>query len=218
MVQKITSWSYSRLAAYKECPFKAKCKFIDKLPEPPSPAMDRGNKIHKLAENYTKGIITKLPTELKLFKNQFKLLKASDPMVEETWAFTNKWQETRWNDWNNCWVRIKTDAAFLDEETLTVIDHKTGKKRDSYGEQLSLYGLGGMLKFPHIKEVKTQLWFLDSGETEECTYKASEMKKLLASWNDKVKKMLTDSKFKPTPNNNCRFCPFRSSEGGPCKH
>src|SRR3990167_2871281 len=129
-VKKITSWSYSRYSKYTECPAAAKYKFIDKLAEPGSEAMERGNVIHKMAEDYTKGATKKLPQELARFKDEFAELKKSKPMIEETWAFTKEWAETVWNDWNGVWLRIKTDAACLDDDTLYVIDHKTGKKRD----------------------------------------------------------------------------------------
>lgn len=218
MVKQLTSWSYSRYSCYNECPAKAKYKFIDKLPEPPAPAMERGDKIHKMAEAYTKGWESRLPAELKLFKDQFKELKASKPIVEETWAFTKDWNQTTWNDWNNCAVRIKVDAACLDEDTLYVIDHKTGKKRDGYEEQLSLYALGGMLKFPHVVKVETQLWYLDSGDQVEMSYSVGDMKKLQTGWDKKVKPLLSDTKFNPRPSNACRFCTFSKSKGGPCKY
>ena len=145
-VQKITSWSYSRYAQYDKCPAAAKYKFIDKLPEPPAPAMERGNVIHKLAENYTQGKIRKFPPELTAFKEQFTELKKSKPQLEQTWAFKVDWNETVWNDWQGCWLRVKTDASCLDGTTLYVIDHKTGKFRDGYDAQLSLYAATGMLK------------------------------------------------------------------------
>lgn len=215
--KKITSWSYSRYACYKECPAKAKYKFIDRLFEPPAPAMERGNVIHKMAERYTKGEEKKLPEELKLFKDQFTELKKSKPRVEETWAFTKSWAQTVWNDWQNCWLRIKTDASCVDGTTLYVIDHKTGKLRDGYDEQLSLYGVGGVLVHPHIKEVNTQMWFLDSGDVVEKTYKATELKALQKDWDKKVQPMLNDTRFAPKPGNGCSWCAFSKSKGGPCK-
>lgn len=218
MVKQLTSWSYSRYSCYVECPAKAKYKFIDKLPEPPALAMERGDKIHKMAEAYTKGWEVRLPKELKLFAEAFKELKKSKPIVEETWAFTKDWNETTWNDWNNCALRIKVDAACVEETTLYIIDHKTGKKRDGYEEQLSLYATGGFLKFPHIKTISTQLWYLDSGEQVEVTYDAKDAKQLQTGWDKKVKPLLSDTRFKPKPGNACRFCAFSKSKGGPCQY
>jgi len=219
-VKKITSWSYSRYAMYTECPAKAKYKHIDKIPElTKSPAMERGNVIHKLAEDYTLGKLKTLPSELGKFKDQFVELKKSKPLVEQTWSFKQDWSETTWDDWNGCWLRVKTDAACLDGTTLYVIDHKTGKMRGNYGEQLTLYAGAGMLKFPHVKNVNTQLWFLDSGDIVEESYKATEQKVIIKDWEKKVKPMMNDTSFAPKPSQDaCRWCPYKKSLGGPCKH
>lgn len=215
---KITSWSYSRYDLYNKCPAKAKYKFIDKLPEPPAPAMERGNVIHKLAEQYTKGELKKLPQELKLFEEEFKELRKSNPIVEQTWAFRSDWSPTVWNDWSGCAVRIKTDAACVDDDTLYVIDHKTGKKREGYELQLSLYALGGLLTYPDIKKVSTQLWYLDEGGDPIVKgYEVTQLPELKADWERRVQPMLNDTRFAPKPSNECRWCPFSKSKGGPCK-
>jgi len=216
--KQLTSWSYSRYALYTECPAKAKYKFIDKLPEPPAPAMERGNKIHKLAEDYTKGLIKKLPPELKLYKHEFEILKNSKPVVEESWCFKNDWSETVWNDWAGCWVRIKVDAGCLDEQDLYVIDHKTGKPREGYEEQLSLYALAGMLKYPHIKQVHTQLWYLDHAQDPVAmTYDIKQREDLRKDWEKRVSPMLNDTRFTPKPSYKCQYCAFSKAKGGPCK-
>jgi hypothetical protein len=217
MTKQITSWSYSRYSTYTACPAKAKYKFLDKLPEPPSAAMERGNTIHKLAEGYTKGLIKTLPPELRLFENEFEELKKSNPSVEESWAFTKDWLKTIWNDWANCALRIKIDAHCVDGDTLYIIDHKTGKKREGYDEQLSLYAAPAPLLYPHIKKIFTQLWFLDSGETVTNEYDAKDAPKLRKDWDKKVVKMLNDTRFAPKPGNECRWCTFSKSKGGPCK-
>lgn len=214
---KITSWSYSRFSVYDKCPAKAKYKFIDKLPDPGNAAMERGNLIHKLAENYTKGELKKLPPELKLFEEEFVELKKSKPIVEESWAFTKNWVKTVWNDWANCALRIKVDAACVDGEDLHIIDHKTGKKREGYEEQLSLYAVGGGLIFPKVKKIITHLWYLDSGERVEQEYAAKNTSKLQKEWDKKVQPMLNDTRFAPKPSNECRWCPFSKNKGGPCK-
>lgn len=214
---KLTSWSYSRFSVYDKCPAKAKYKFLDKLPDPGGPAMERGNVIHKLAENYTKGLIKKLPPELKNFKDEFAELKKSKPMVEESWAFTKHWIKTVWNDWANCALRIKVDAACMDGTDLHIIDHKTGKKRDSYDEQLSLYAAPAPILFPKVKKIFTHLWFLDSGEVVTNEYDAKQAPQLREEWDRRVQPMLNDTRFAPKPSHECRWCPFSKSKGGLCK-
>lgn len=218
MPQQLKSWSYSRYSTYKECPAKAKYKYLDKLPEPPAPAMERGNAIHKLAEQYAKGELKKLPQELIRFKDEFAELKASKPFVENDWVFKQDWSQTVWNDWTGAWCRVKIDAACLDGSDLYIIDHKTGKLRTGYDEQLSLYAATATLVHPHVRNISTQMWFLDSGDVVEKSYSASEGKALLKGWEKKVKPMLNDTAFKPTPSADaCRFCSFSKKKGGPCK-
>src|SRR5260370_28755544 len=100
-IKPATSWSFSRYSDYKLCPLKFKLKHLLKLREPSNTAMERGALIHKLCEDYIKGIsAAKLPPELKSFEKDFKELrtkfkKISQTMVvEDNWAFTKDWAET----------------------------------------------------------------------------------------------------------------------------
>lgn len=237
-MKKLTSWSFSRYSVYKLCPLKAKLSFIDRIKEPPNEAMARGDDIHKKAEKYIKGMITTLPKELKIFSEEFKALrkaytkKVLPPTVEDTWAFTSTWDRSRWDDWVNCWVRIKIDCAhhIEDDKVLVVSDWKTGKYRDDmlqdYEEQLELYALAALLLHPHVEEVRTRLVYLDYGVVHPLrgyfSYKRSDLEKLKKTWNLRVRKMMKDTSFKPTPNTKCQWCFFRASNkaagGGQCKY
>lgn len=233
---QITSWSFSRYSTYRQCPLKAKLKFIDKMEEPTNDAMARGAAIHDTCEKYLKGTVARMPAELKLFADDFKKLKAQYKkrvpamVVEDMWAFTKDWDETRWNDWANCWVRIKLDCAhFEDETTLVVTDFKTGKfrpdKNEEYMEQLELYALAALLMYPEIEGlvVKPRLMYLDAGVIypepgdDELVYTAKDIGRLQKLWAKRVRPMLNDKKFPPRANNFCSWCHFRKSNGGPCK-
>jgi CRISPR/Cas system-associated exonuclease Cas4 (RecB family) len=235
-IKQITSWSFSRYSVYKQCPLKAKLAFIDKISEPPNDAMERGNKIHKMAEDYIKGKTRILPAELKLFKDEFKKLRAlyktdGGMVVEDTWAFTKDWSETTWDDWVGCWVRIKLDCAHhKDEKTLIVTDWKTGKFRpelhDEYIEQLELYALSALLLYEHVEVVRPRLAYLDLGEVypkdEDLVFTRSDIDRLKSVWAKRTKQMLGDTIFAPRPNDKCRWCHYRSSNktggGGQCKY
>lgn len=236
--KKLTSWSFSRYADYKQCPLKTKFKHIDKIAEPPNKAMARGAEIHKLAEDYVKGKIARLPVDLKLFKDEFARLKKlykKDPdkiVVEDTWAFTDDWIETAWNNWTGCWVRIKLDLAHQQSESnvLYVRDWKTGKfdpaNQEDYLEQLELYALGAFLMYDNIQEVRPSLGYLDHGNTHPLPdspiiFKRSDLEKLKKIWNKRVKAMMSDVIFAPRPNDKCKWCFYRKSNaangGGQCK-
>lgn len=233
-IKPLTSWSFSRYDVYQQCPLKAKLKFIDKLKEPQNDAMARGDQVHKLAEDFIKGKLTKLPAELAKFKKLFAQLKkdyktlSQSMVVEDTWAFTKDWDETAWNDWTGCWVRIKLDCASYDPddpewETLIIRDWKTGKFRpeqnEKYLEQCDLYALAALLLHPHVKTVKPQLIYLDVGEIYEAAqvYTQADVPELKARWAKRVKPMLSDTVFAPRPNQYCPWCTFRAEAGGPCK-
>lgn len=242
-VKQITSWSFSRYSDYKQCPLKAKLKHLDKIQEPPNEAMARGARVHEEAEQYIKGISKKLVPELKQFEKEFKRLRAqykkklSGLAVEDNWAFTKEWDQTQWNNWTQCWVRIKLDCAEqINDETLTITDWKTGKFRpesnEDYVEQLELYALAGFLMYDHIKTIYPRLVYLDAGVSYPASiqdaheadlfFTREDLPELKKTWEKRVRPMLNDKKFAPRPNNRCHWCFYRSSNkavgGGQCKY
>lgn len=230
---QVKSWSFSRYMDWKKCPAYYKYKNIDKISEPPSPAMARGAAIHKLAEDYTNGKLRTIPKELSLFKEEFKRLKAEKvKMVEDSWAFRADWTETTWNDWTGCWLRVKLDVAYVNVQhnALVPIDHKTGKfreeKNDEYLLQLDLYGVAGFLKHPTVEVVSPRLWYLDQGRIypdpekgeEEIEFRRADLPKMQKAWGARVKPMFADRTFKPTPGAACTYCHYKKGNGGPCRY
>jgi hypothetical protein len=227
-IPKVTSWSFSRYSDYRSCPLKFKLKHLDKMKEPPSPAMQRGSDIHQLAEDFVKGLIHKLPPELAKFAEEFKAAKKvykktpEQMVVEDNWAFTADWGITEWHDWVNCWVRIKLDCAEqVAEGVMVVTDYKTGKFRDDknveYMEQLELYALSTFLQFPHLKEVRPRLMYLDVGVVypaadKPVVYTPKDIPQLKKRWAARVKPMFNDTTFAPKPNQFCSWCWFGQSK------
>lgn len=230
----VTSWSFSRYSDYESCPLKFKLKHLDKIAEPPSPAMQRGADIHKLAEDYVKGLIHKLPPELKNFADEFKALRKvyrTDPdnmVVEDNWAFTKEWGITQWNDWVSCWVRIKLDCAQqIGDGVMEVTDYKTGKysefKNADYLKQLELYALSALLQFPHLKEVRPRLMYLDvkkiyPAPESPIVYTRAQLPALKKRWAARVAPMFADKTFAPKPSHACTWCFYSKSKNGNCKY
>lgn len=237
-IKQITSWSFSRYSTYKQCPLKLKLSAIDRIREPGNEAMQRGDAIHKLVEKYIKGAGRTMPPELKLFADEMKKLriqyrkKINGMVVEDNWAFTKDWDETQYDDWIHCWLRIKLDCAHHeDDETLIVTDWKTGKFRiemnEEYVEQLELYALAALLLHEHIQQVKPRLAYLDLGITypeagKELVFTRADIPRLKKLWEKRAKPMLNDKTFAPRPNDKCRWCFYRASNkaagGGQCKY
>ncbi len=229
-----TSWSFSRLQAWRQCPLKAKLSNIDKIKEPPKPddhPMVRGDRIHKLAEAYIKGetggVRTLPPVELMAFKEEFRQarkLRKQDPEVvpvEETWAFRKDWTITTYDDWDNCWLRVKVDFAVIDDCTVYINDIKTGKfspqyNVEEYTEQLELYCLAALIMYADIGpelRVIPRLWYTDAGivypSKEGEAVMLEELPRLKKKWEKIAKPMLADRTFAPKPNRFCSSCHYR---------
>lgn len=226
MPDKITSWSFSRYNEYQNCPKKAYFKFVLKMKEPGSLAMDRGSAIHKQAENYLRSG-GRIPKELKLIATELKELKRLKALPEADFTFKKDWSATRWDDWTGAWCRIKADAVvppLADDEVpaVKVVDFKTGRLKEGASEytvQLELYSLAGLLTFPTAEIAQTALIFIDHGKVvpmEEAAERR-DLKKLQKKWEIMVRPMLNDTTFKEKPGAACQWCHFSKAKNGPCK-
>jgi hypothetical protein len=219
----VTAWSYSRYADYKQCPAKFKYKHIERRPDPGSPAMNRGNVIHKAAEDYVKGTVSKIPADLLGVKEQLTFLRKAKAVAEENWGFRIDWEWIGRPGWfgDDVWFRAKTDVRQLyEDDTLLLGDWKTGKKYFANEEQIELFALAGYRRFPFVTEVDTRLWYTDASPDDnevQRVYTTKELEAIQRDWTKKVVPMFKDKRFAPTPNDKCGWCPFSKAKGGPCK-
>lgn len=212
-------WSYTRLQDYRKCPLQYRLKNIDKLPQPPSRALEKGIEWHKKAEHFLKGHIRGMPKELKSFGDEFKMLKKLGAAAEESWATDRNWKPCAGDDFNRAWVRFKADSSLYvpEEKELTVIDFKTGKMYSSHDDQGELGAVIGSAHHQDAKTIDVEFWYLESGDTKTFTFPLKGIPKLKKKFETEVGKMLRDRTFKATPSDDaCRFCPYRSDKGGPC--
>lgn len=226
MSNGITAWSYSRYADYRQCPLRFKLKYIDKLPEPGSPQMQRGGDIHKEGEIFLKTPTGKggklrmeVPESYQYFKDEMKQLRGLDPLVEQQWGFTREWTPTSWFG-SATWLRIVCDVVVkYDDDTVDLIDFKTGRKYDTNEEQVELFSCAPFMKWPEVNHVTTRLWYLDQPKDNEVIreYTRDEFEGIRAGWEKKIVPLFKDKRFAPTPNDKCKWCNFRKAAGGPCK-
>lgn len=220
-VTLVKAWSYSRYACYALCPLQFKLRYIDKAPEPGSPAMERGNRVHVALAAYLKGTAAAPPPEAVAHAAHARLIEeikaAEDKVVEEQWGFTNTWKPTGWFS-KDTWFRSIIDVAVAYEDnTLEDVDWKTGKRYGSNDEQMESQALSVMCKYQHITHVTTRLAYLDSGDEEIAEFEVRLKPLLRTKWEKKVAPMFVDDMFVARPNNKCGFCAFSKSKGGQCK-
>lgn len=219
-----TSWSFSRLLVYEQCPYRFKLQHLDKIPDlQPKTAADRGTQIHQEAEDYVlnKGDLT---TNLRHFKADLTALRdhANKGRVtcEEEWGFDRDWKPT---DWKRAWLRLKCDAVLhLNPKYVAVIDYKTGKRFGNeikHARQLQLYALCALIRYPEVERVTCELWYLDQNELSAFTMKRSQLGKYLKVF-DRDGRAVTDAKnYPPRPNiESCKYCPYHPDRQGDCEH
>lgn len=230
----IKAWSPSRLNDYETCPAKAKYKYVDRLPEPSAPALDRGTRIHAEAEKYIvgKGILspdlTRVEDELLELRKGYRKGRVR---VEQSIALDETWAPVDWFS-KHAWLRCKIDAVELGASgknnkkkmlEASVTDWKTGKNNprdaEKHGDQLNLYALA-VISADIAETVRARLVFTDTGEVVTKAEGCLARKDVLTArenWEKRIVPMMSDELFAPTPNFTCRWCAFSKAQGGPCK-
>lgn len=218
----IRNWSYSLLTVFESCKYRVKLARVDKIPDDtPRPNADRGTQIHQEAEDYVTG---KAPFthNLRFFKADFIALRAHHAagrvICEEEWAFDHHWKVT---DWKSGWLRLKCDAVVhLTAKHLAVIDYKTGKRFGNeikHAEQLQLYALSALIRYPDVEEVTCELWYLDQNELTSFTMKRKQLSRYLQIFDKRGRAITEEKNFKPNPNIvSCKYCPYSPEKQGNC--
>jgi hypothetical protein len=219
----LTAWSYSRWSTYDKCPKQLEYKFIQKLPEPPSTALERGSAVHADVAAY---ILGDLPVNDPIpgwtyFEGLFRDLREMSPLVEQQWGFTKQWAPTGWFG-ADTWFRSVLDAALIYADgTADVIDFKTGKPSAGHAQQAELYAVSVVRRYPETQSVTVRFWYLDleqRGKESVFRFSRDTVPALLKVWSTRAEKMLSDKNLPPRPGTHCQWCPFGKAKGGPCKY
>lgn len=229
--ETITTASFSRLMVYEKCPFEAKLKFIDKIPEPEelkSKAAERGTLVHFAAENFVQGKTPGLIAELMNFEPELyaarDLYEQGLAIIEEDWAFTKNWTITSWTGVET-WLRMKLDICVRIDRTAWVIDHKTGRKFNNevkHGEQGMLYALAVFLRYPEIEKCYVEFWYHDLDDISIVQYTRQQALRFQLRFDQRFRAMTSATRFPPRPSiHTCKWCPYKPTEfggTGHCKH
>lgn len=200
------SWSFSSLTLYEGCPHKYYLKYIQKQPEAPSPAAERGTLIHEKLEAYLRGEAP-MPVEAIKCAAQYKELSEKPLTIEEEWGFDRAWVPC---DYKDAWLKMKLDVVSIEGLQALIVDHKTGKPSPiKHAGQGQLYAIGVAQRMPDIQSFKVGFYYVDFGEVKTQTYTRDNLVKFKANFERRVEKLESDTQFKPISNKwNCAYCPF----------
>ena len=228
MIKKILYWSFSLYELYCLCPRKAKLRAIDKIKEPQSPPLLRGNRVHTNAAKFITGKTKALDEALaKHYGKLFRRLRAAykkDPsrfLVEYGICYTKDWKLTKGTDFKNCWLRTAIDLGEFNaaHTAIKIRDWKTGKVREykfqDAVEQLELYAMVLFKRFPKLNKIEACLPYVDAGKTFPDDFpdedpiifhRKKHYTKLQKTWEKRIAPMFADRVFPPCPNNLCGYC------------
>ena len=173
-------FSYSKISTYKQCPYKFKLLYIDKIGKPVvNEALIKGSKIHSLLENYEYVInqYTENPQNAGNGKdveylNIVLTFSKSDighdilnkqSIREHCVKFDENLNANDSLSKKETYLIGYIDRINLSNE-IELIDYKTGKYKDPKFqdfEQLSIYGLYIFSKYPSINEIKLRYVYVE---------------------------------------------------------
>jgi CRISPR/Cas system-associated exonuclease Cas4 (RecB family) len=228
----IQAVSHSRMKTHESCPRKAKYKFIDKLKEPGSPAMDRGLEIHKGLEEWCKFMLgrehdidasTKIPSNgvYRTIREDLRALnKGQDKYKVEPElqvAFNKDWKIVDWFA-PDTWMRVVFDFVAVSQcgNHMVLGDYKTGKVYDDHDDQADLYAVAGY--YMGAASVDVKFYYVDQNTIQPYEYDRDELEALVAEIEARAEKVTSDRIFPTNPSWRCKYCHFRAENGGPCPH
>jgi hypothetical protein len=208
-----TRWSYSSLSTYEECPAKWRYSYIDNLPEPPSPAMERGTRLHKLCEEVLT-LERETPPELAGIARVLERLRANKAHSEKVWRLNSEWKPVE----SKSWVISIIDVHFVRDGALHIYDFKSGKPYASHKEQIELYALIGLATYPEAERAECGAIYIDSGKLGyRRTIARAEVEPMQQDWTQRAIRLFADTELAPKRGSGCYWCAFKDSLGGPCK-
>lgn len=211
-----TRHSYSSIACYGTCPAKYSYRYIAKLAEETSAAMERGSRLHTQAETYLLGPQDMAcPYELRRIGLLLYQMREKKALPEDTWYVDAGWNKT--TDADAAKVKCIVDVHYVHNGVLFLHDFKSGRAYPSHVEQLELYSIVGLQHYPDVKRVESSAIYIDTGIEASSRSMLREMVPHYSkNWSTKIARIEADKKFLPAPGNHCRYCAFGASKGGPC--
>lgn len=212
-----TRHSYSAISKYKECPAAYNYRYVLKLPEPSSAAMDRGTRLHKLCEDYVTSPSAEVapPYDVRRIAMKLYHLKTKKAKPEAVWYVNRDWQAC---DEGDAWIKGVIDVHYVEKEVLFLHDYKSGREYPSHADQLELYTALGLCRYEAARRAVSSPLYIDNGvEGRQRSVIREMLPAITRKWGLVIAGMEGDAALLPTPGGHCKRCAFGVSKGGPCK-
>jgi len=231
--------SWSRLKTFNECPRKFHLQFITKSfkEEEKSIHLVKGEQLHKQLEDYVNAKNGAAPMPLGFSPEVRDTLPYVDKLyanfsggvyAEAQMAARTDWSPTEWFAKDTAWRSI-WDVTALSPVSMFIGDYKSGKiypYGDGFG-QLHLSAAMGLHKFKDVPEINTAYIYIEHKKVETCKVtreptdqvdkngrRIPHLAEVTTHFDREFEKVNAETKWEPTPNENCKWCPATK---GQCK-
>lgn len=217
MADHFTSWSYTVLDTYRQCPLRAKLRYIDKIPDPGNKFSQRGNEIHDQLEKVVKEGAP-VPKEAEHFAPLLHALAEQNPVCEKMFAFNDQWKPCERKD---AWLYVKQDLMVVQPgEFLLTVDYKTGRKDGNEAKHVAqkiIYSIAGWILHPGLPEYIAEMWYIDQKDITSRVFTEDVLEAARARLDGEVTKMFDERYFRPRPSVMvCKWCPYGPRGSGHC--
>jgi len=230
---KYAPYSYSKIGTFKNCPYRFKLQYIDKIKTKfnVTPALEKGKFLHFGIEHYLKGDLKEKINEFKfklhneeerkkIFKLLKKILKSKNIQfyksfenlfIEYGFGLILKDNDVEVTEYkNDVDIRGYIDLMFYDDftETVYIIDHKSGKyRKDQDKLQVSIYYLVGYKLFPNAKKFILNFDFIEEDKSISIELKRDDFQKILNFVKNSINEIENAKEF-PKKTTYCQWCPY----------
>lgn len=209
--------SYSSVKLYKECPQRYARRYIAKMEDPPSAAMQRGSRLHKLAEDYLNNPDMSCPYDIRKLGLRIFQLRNAGAKAEVVMRVDADWRPV--HEDSEAKLKAIIDVHRLDNDVLKIHDYKSGREYPDHVHQLEFYSAIGLIHYPDAKRAESSALYFDSGsEGAERGIIREMLPSIIRRWDADMGAIDGDGEFRPTGGGHCKRCPYRSSNGiGTCE-
>lgn len=209
-------WSFTNLNKFETCARQYGEVVVNrqKYPFKSSAALEHGNQIHKMLENYIQ-LGSELPMGLTHIKAVIDTVAkgATQVTTEQDISFTHLLQICDKYD-RDVSYRGRIDMLALHERTAFVIDFKTGSAPREGDEQLVWMAIAVLLKYPQYDSVFA-MFVYTKHDTRRLRVNRADIARHVDELNPRLQR-LADARqnrvFLPTPGWQCQYCPVVTCE------